>query len=182
MANETYFRLSKNAPKASATFKAVRDEVRIGLTRTKDKAVKAYQEVVANWSDGSRPGFEGKVESGAVRTSVTVRAVGNAHQLFIWKLVNETGRKPGPIFPKKAKFLRFQWGGPGSYQAKTGAGPARHSGPGTVANGETTFRRQVWHPGFEPREFDEVINPTIVVDMKRETKNGVARGLRRASR
>lgn len=73
----------------------------------------------------------------------------------IYNYVNG-GTKPHAI-PKVAggKRLRFQWDGPGSYQAKTRPGTIG-SGPGGSSGPYVSFK-SVWHPGTEPRNFDMAI-------------------------
>lgn len=66
------------------------------------------------------------------------------------------GTKPHVIRPKNARSLRFQWGGPGSYQAKTtpriiASRPGGSSGP-------TVYREEVHHPGTTAREFEKTIS------------------------
>lgn len=68
----------------------------------------------------------------------------------IYRYVND-GTKPHPIFPKRAKVLRFQ----GGYSAKTSPGVIGSGSGG--ASGPTLFRPYVQHPGTEARNFDEVI-------------------------
>lgn len=74
----------------------------------------------------------------------------------IWHFVNE-GTKPHTIKPKgKGYPLRFQWGGKGSYKAKTqpkviGSRPGGPSGP-------EVRMMVVHHPGQKkPRDFDKEI-------------------------
>lgn len=71
----------------------------------------------------------------------------------IYRYVNE-GTKPHPIFPVRAKALRFQSG----YTAKTVPGQLYSRAGG--AFGETVFRGYVMHPGTEARKFDEIIQKT----------------------
>jgi hypothetical protein len=69
----------------------------------------------------------------------------------IW-LMLEAGTRPHAIMPKptnKSGLLRFQWGGPGSYKAKTAPGQLTSFKGG--ARGPIVFRRRVWHPGTAPR-------------------------------
>lgn len=72
----------------------------------------------------------------------------------IYGYVND-GTRPHPIFPKKAKALRFQWGGKGSYTPKTTPRVigSKAGGP----SGPIVHRPYVQHPGTEGRHFDEEI-------------------------
>jgi hypothetical protein len=70
----------------------------------------------------------------------------------VWSMLDD-GTKPHIIRPKRAKRLRFQWGGQGSYKAKTrpgylGSNKGRVSGP-------IVFRKQVRHPGTKPRKWTD---------------------------
>ena len=69
----------------------------------------------------------------------------------IYGYVND-GTKEHPIFPKRGKSLKFQWGGKGSYTPKTkvriiGSGPGGPSGP-------VVHMAHVQHPGTKARGFD----------------------------
>jgi len=72
----------------------------------------------------------------------------------IYGYVNN-GTRPHPIFPVRAKVLRFQWGGKGSYTPKTTPRVigSRAGGP----SGPEVHRPYVQHPGTEARHFDEEI-------------------------
>jgi hypothetical protein len=72
----------------------------------------------------------------------------------IYGYVNN-GTRPHPIFPVRAKMLRFQWGGKGSYTPKTAPRVigSRSGGP----SGPIVHRPYVQHPGTEARHFDEEI-------------------------
>lgn len=73
-------------------------------------------------------------------------------QVYAW--VNE-GTKPHIIRPKKARALRFQWGGYGSYKAKTIPGSLGSRSGGS--SGDIVYRMEVKHPGFVGRHFTETI-------------------------
>ena len=68
----------------------------------------------------------------------------------IYRLVNE-GMKPRIIRPVRAKMLRFQVG----YQAKTVPGVIGSRPGGSY--GKVVFAKEVHHPGFEGRKFDDLI-------------------------
>lgn len=179
------FKLVKKPPPAATIYKSYRDETRTDLGKVGDRGVAAYRRPVANWSEQSKPDFRARAESGSKRIRLTIVAIGTAHQLFIWKLVNTTGRKPGPIRPKPGNvrgLLIFPWGGPGSYQSKTGANPARFGGPGTVRNATIRRFKMVDHKGFPPRRFDIPINRDLDPEAKKAIYNGGRRGLRRGKR
>ena len=65
------------------------------------------------------------------------------------------GTRAHEIVPRQAKALRFIWGGPGSYTAKT---QPRMLGSGMGGpTGVETFRVRVWHPGFPGRRWLEML-------------------------
>ena len=177
MAN-SLFQITKRPPKAAQQYKAVQDEVRVGLKRVGDRTVKAYQRVVQNWE--RKPGFKAEVGSGSKQLYVRIKVPGSRRNIENWNRVDKSGAKPHVIRAKRAKFLRFVWGGPGSYDAKTKAAPARFGGSGKVANGKVVYRKFVNHPGFKARKFSEAINRDSRELLDREVRNGYRRGLRRA--
>ncbi len=182
MAN-SLFQITKRPPKASAQYKAVQDEVRVGLKRVGVRVEKAYKQVVSNWK--TKPGFKAEVGSGTKQLFVRVKVTGTRRAIENWKRIDKTGAKPHIIRPKKRDkrgrlLLYFEWGGPGSYAPKTSGSPARFGGSGKVANGRLVAMKQVNHPGFKPRKFSEAINKDAKILLDREVKNGYQRGLRRA--
>ncbi|MCA9326776.1 hypothetical protein KC976_04235 [Candidatus Saccharibacteria bacterium] len=177
---DTLFQITKRPPKASRQYKVVRDEVRVGLKRVGDRVVKAYENVVKNWR--GKPGFKAQIGSGEKVLFVRIRVTGKRRVIDNWNRIDKTGARPHVIRPKRGKFLRFVWGGYGSYDAKTKAAPARFGGSGRVSNGRVVFLRKVNHPGFKPRKFSEAINKDALPVLERETRNAVRRGLRKAVR
>lgn len=77
-----------------------------------------------------------------------VAAVIIKDQIYNW--LNE-GTKPHVIRAKNAPYLRFRVGG---FIAKTRPG-SLFSGPGSPATGPMVSKKQVWHPGTEPRKWTE---------------------------
>jgi len=68
----------------------------------------------------------------------------------IWSMLDQ-GTKPHVIRPKRAKRLRFQWGGFGSYKAKTRPGYLGSNKGGI--KGPIVYRKQVRHPGTVARKW-----------------------------
>lgn len=66
------------------------------------------------------------------------------------------GTRPHIIRARNAPALAFQWGGPGSYQAKTT--PRIVASRAGGASGPTVYRQEVMHPGTEARAFEVVIS------------------------
>ena len=162
MAN-SLFQITKRPPKAAAQYKIVRDEVRVGLNRVGDRTVKAYGRVVQNWR--GKPTFKSEVGSGTKQLFVRIKVTGKRRDIQNWK---------------RGKFLRFVWGGYGSYAPKTNHSPARFGGSGKVANGKVFYLKKVNHPGFKPRKFSEAINKAAVPELNKEVRNGYRRGMRKA--
>lgn len=182
MAN-SLFQITKRPPKATQQYKAVQDEVRVGLKRVGDRTEKAYKQVVSNWQ--SKPGFKSEVGIGPKQIFARVKVTGTRRAIDNWIRIDKKGAKPHIIRAKKPDkrgrlLLYFEWGGPGSYAPKTNHSPARFGGSGKVKNGRLVAMKQVNHPGFKPRKFSEAINKDAQEPLSREIRNGVRRGLRRA--
>ncbi len=100
----------------------------------------------------------------------------------LWTALDEKGTRPHPIpkRPKPAgKWLRFNWGGPGSYRPKTNPG-GRFRGPGKVMGGKITFAKQVRHPGFKPRHITQRINKDLRPLFLTQAERGYRIGHQRA--
>ena len=72
------------------------------------------------------------------------------------------GTRGGYLIPKTlgGKMLRFQWGGKGSYAAKTRVNWLGSQGGGP--SGPVVYRRQVMHPGIAARNFTAMIRKEIM--------------------
>ena len=81
------------------------------------------------------------------------RLISTDNQIYLYVT---GGTEPHPISAKNAPSLVFQWGGPGSYQAKTAPRiiASRSGGP----TGPTVYRQEVQHPGTQAREFEVTIS------------------------
>lgn len=185
MPRKNSFVLKRKPPSPRFQIKAVREEVRGRLKKVGDRHVKSRERVVANWSSKSRPSFRSRVTATANQVGLQVFVTEADDSKPLWKWIDETGTKPHIIRPRpsnKRGLLAFVTGGPGSYQAKTGASPARFGGPGRVTGGQLRFARQVRHPGFRARNFSKAINKDLKDSELKALKNGVAAGLRKAKR
>lgn len=88
----------------------------------------------------------------------------------VYGYVND-GTKPHPIFPRRARALRFQWGGRGSYKPKTapkviGSKPGGPTGP-------IVHKPYVQHPGTKAREFDKTIESKWKAPFKRRMEKAM---------
>ena len=90
----------------------------------------------------------------------------------IYGYVND-GTDPHPIFPVRAKALRFQWGGKGSYTPKTA--PRVIGSQAGGPSGPIVFRGAVWkHPGTKGRHFDEEIEKKHQPKFKRAMEKAMS--------
>ena len=158
-------------------YPVVRDEMfKTHDTVIKPVFVKAFKDIVANWSN--RPDFQTRTNLNQDSITLSVFPAGDAKAKQIWTW-NVEGTKPHPIAAKNAPFLVFPWGGKGSYMAKTGPGGSWYGGPGTVANAQIVRMRQVMHPGTKPRDWPKVIREQQQGFYSRSVENAWRRALRR---
>ena len=162
---------------------AIFEEVRRTWEATITPRIEGYYEnVVGEWKSENRPDIVTKYRETDTTFSMETGPEGDPGAQ-IWDWITNGTKGPYPI-PKKPKppgtALRFQWGGPGSYKAKTGLS-GQYRGPGK-ASGPIRFFKQVQHPGIKPRNFEKHFTRYIHPALLRETENAVRRGLRRHER
>ena len=132
------------------------------------KTVKAEFEVAtADWQN--QPRFIVRTTISPTEIRLTVRPDARTKAARIFGYVDK-GTKPHIIRPVKAKALRFQWGGPGSYRPKTApaAQPLRLNSGAAL---ETVFSQEVHHPGNEARLISERIERTTQPKFRRTVEN-----------
>jgi hypothetical protein len=78
--------------------------------------------------------------------------VGTDNEVYTY--VDE-GTRPHPIYPRRAKALKFRWGGKGSYRPKTQVRVIDSFSGG--ATGKMVSFKSVWHPGTKARKFADEI-------------------------
>lgn len=164
--------------------KAAREIVRAKLQPVAEAHARSRQAIVANWKN--QPRFEGKVGVGEKMIYLLVVITNKDQTLLnsratigdLWRWLDVTGTRPHRIPLSGRALLVFNWGGPGSYISKTGPGPARYGGPGTVRGGRMVALAFVNHPGFPARYFSDAINK----DLKGKFDNTVNSGYRQALR
>ena len=154
------------------------------IAKTLDAEVKPallayFEKVTKSWTNEQT--FKSKKTiTQAMMTMYVYPAGPNAK---IWQYVSQGTKGPYPI-PKpgntKAKMLKFRWGGPGSYKARTTTGGG-YKGPGK-ATGPIVLRKRVMHPGIKARNFEAHIARWYNPQFRRTMKNAVARGLRAAKK
>lgn len=140
---------------------------------------KDFEATTKTWSH--KPRFVKEVD---VKTSPVQVLVGTDDEIYRY-LDEGTGlygpkRRKYPIFAgiytgkSKAKALRFQWGGPGSYRAKTRPGFIGSTGGGP--SGPMVAFPYVMHPGIKPRQFDVTIQKKWTPRFKRLMERAMSNG------
>jgi len=106
-----------------------------------------FEKTTATWNH--KPRFEVNLLRTASQMTVYVYTDDEIYQYV------DKGTRPHVIRPRRAKALRFQWGGPGSYKAKTSVGVISSRAGGS--SGPEVLFKHVTHPGTAARNFTEVI-------------------------
>ncbi len=158
----------------------VQNEIRKDLAKVTKTHERSLDRVVADWSTKTRPKFQIKTVVTGQRIGINLAVKEVNRKKPIWKWVSRTGTKKHKI-PKRPKpgrsRLRFKTG----YRPKTRPNPARFGGAG-VATGPVTYARQVTHPGFKPRKFEQKLLKDLRPAYDKAVRNGARRGMRRALR
>ena len=158
-----------NAPKVRQILDSTLDN------EVKPALIQQFNMRVDNWQH--KPEFKARKFVRADSTAVTVFPAGPNKEIY--KYVT-AGTSPHAITPKKAKFLVFTWGGPGSYKAKTAPG-GKFGGPGVIVGGELTRAKGVHHPGFPGRHFEKYIKKDYEREFRRTMENAWRRAIRSMS-
>jgi len=122
-------------------------------------AKKDFEKTVTTWKNKpqmeTRVGGVGRLLSGKARLDFSAGPNPYGDNYDIYKFV-DLGTKKHDITPKKpGGVLSFQWGGPGSYNAKTK--PRRLTSTGGGATGPMVAFKAVKHPGTKARQFSSII-------------------------
>jgi hypothetical protein len=149
------------------------------VSKTIDNTVKPdlleyFNKVVKSWRNP--PTFQAR--KSVKPTSITLEVKPTGPNAEIWKYVS-FGTRPHIIVPKRAKALRFQWGGYGSYKPRTTTSGG-YNGPGKVVGGKQVFRQQVKHPGNKARNFEKHIARWYKTRFQRVMNEAVKRGVKAA--
>jgi hypothetical protein len=161
-------------------FRAFYKEIEKALdTIVKPDLLEYFNKVVKSWKN--QPEFKARKIIWLERMQVYVYPAGPDAE--IWKYVSFGTRGPYPI-PKpgntKAKTLKFRWGGPGSYKARTTTSGG-YDGPGK-ATGPIVLRKRVMHPGIKARSFEKHIARWYKPKFQRTMNDAVKRGTAAAKR
>lgn len=162
------FRYVRQPARPEIVYKHIRERVLKELEVVGQSHVAERNEIVRDFKHKPRFGYRTRIAGSQIRLEVFVTnpedKVGKSWNVGkLWDALDRTGTRPHPIpkQPKPAgKWLRFKWGGPGSYKPKTVRG-GLFRGPGKVVGGKTVYFKQVQHPGFKPRKFTERINKDL---------------------
>lgn len=181
------FKLVRKPKSAKFLYDTVRQEVAKALKPIAKASEDARNRVVSNWEN--KPVFKSEIIVGPDTIRVITKlqrpkrlSSGSGDTNKLWRWVDQTGTRPHTIRPKRpGGKLAFRWGGPGSYQSKTGARPARYGGPGTVRGAEMAYRKFVNHPGFPARNFTEAINRDLRAKFNQAVDKGYRNGFRKVS-
>jgi len=160
-----YFRYVKQLVKPEITYTHIRQRVIQELQVVGKAHVYEREQIVQDFKHKPQWGFDVQITQKELRLRILLKnpdapVSGDWTIADLWQALDETGTRPHVIRPKRAKALRFPWGGPGSYRPKTIAG-GRFRGPGKVQGGQIVFRKQVQHPGTKPRHFTRRINKDL---------------------
>lgn len=180
---KTEFKLIRKPRSPKVQYETVRREVVKKLEPVAQTAVVSRRKVVANWKNKPDFAYKISVKPGAIRVIVNLTRPkpvkdSNINTNTLWKFINK-GTKAHPIKARRKPLLKFKSGGKGSYQAKTGANPARYGGPGKVLSPQWVAKKEVQHPGFPGREFEEAINKDLRPKFNNAIDSGYKAGLRK---
>lgn len=182
MAKVVYKRV-KALPSPQATIRSIAGSIRKELEPIRQAHKDRRNDVVRDFDH--KPEFDATI---AVRgTGIELKVIlkndkepingkNNIGDLVKWLF--ETGTKAHDITPKKKPYLKFQWGGKGSYSRKVGIGGSR--GSGKVSGGFTVrSKKGVKHPGFKPSMALQNINKQLGLKMNKAIKKGFENGFNR---
>lgn len=125
--------------------------MRDAMKEAKREGLRLYRRTSSTWAH--QPEYQVDTEQGP---DYVLLVFGTPDRVWNWL---DQGTRPHAIRPKRAKALAFQWGGPGSYKAKTRPGWIGSGAGGP--SGDTVFRKAVWHPGTEPRRWTATIQTDL---------------------
>ena len=157
-------------------FRVFYNEIEKALdTVVKPDLLEYFGKVVKAWKNP--PVFQARKKIALTTMQVYVYPTGPNAQ--IWRYVSLGTRGPYPIPKpgnKKAKTLRFQWAGPGSYKPRTTTSGG-YNGPGK-ATGPIVLRKRVMHPGIKARNFEKHIARWYKTRFHKVMNDAVKRGIR----
>lgn len=153
----------------------VRKQIEEHLDKVVKPAIqKSFEQITSSWKSDIKWQTRKVISSDII----AVYAYPTGKDKQIWEYVDK-GTKPHPITAKNVPYLKFQWGGPGSYVPKTMPNPARiNPSGGYVKNPTWRSPKTVQHPGSEGRMFTE----TIAKDLKEPFAKTIDNAFKKAQR
>ena len=178
------FRLVKRPPIASVQYNIVRNEIATQLVTVANTHIEKRNKIVSNFDTKIKFGSKIKVVNNSIKMSILVenynKSVSDGFSVGdLWAALDEYGTKKHDIPKKPGGWLRFQWGGVGSYKPKTS--PIAKSGGSGKTSGSIVYRKKVKHPGFKPRKFSETIHNKLKSNYGKAVRKGVQEGFRKAN-
>jgi len=149
----TNVRLKAIVPKALNT-KAMEKIIRQDFRKMGDGMKKDLDKTVATWETDVNFQLRTKVKRNVFTMDVRPK-VGEGEKIFSYVDLGTKKHRIPKVGNTTAKPLYFQWGGPGSYKAKTT--PRELSSTSGGPSGPMVSFKHVMHPGTEPRKFSETI-------------------------
>ena len=183
MAKVTYKQI-KPLPSPQATIRSIAASIRKELEPVRQAHKDRRNAVVSDFKH--KPEFDAKISVGGKGIELKVILVndkdsigsGKATMADLVKWLFVTGTKAHEIKPKGKPYLKFQWGGKGSYSRKVGVGGGR--GSGKVSGGFTVrSKKGISHPGFKPSKALENINKQLGLAANKAIKKGFHDGFNR---
>lgn len=165
-----------------STDTALQAELLVELHDTGDTIEAEFDQVTTRWKH--KPKFRKLVSIGHNRLEVTVEPEKFGLANAIWRWVDMgTGKwgkrkSPYPIRPKRTNtkgVLSFRTG----YQPRTAPVAKFNVGMGRATGGWVS-KKEVMHPGIEPREFTETVYKLIDKTFKRRIDRAIRRAILRA--
>jgi len=175
------FRYTRIPTRPEIVYRHIRERVLKELDVVGKAHVAERNEIVRDFKHKPEFGYRTRIAGSQIRLEVFVKnpdaRVSDSWTIGdLWEALDRKGTSPHIIKPKgKGYPLRFQWGGKGSYKAKTVRG-GRFRGPGKVVGGKTVFAKQVKHPGFKARHFTERINKELLPLFRKQAERGYRLG------
>jgi hypothetical protein len=154
-------------------WQAFRNEIAKTLdSEVKPELIAYFDRIVAPWKN--KPEFQARKFIRNDSYSVYVYPTGE--NADIWRYVSK-GTRPHVIKPKGPGYpLKFKWGGPGSYKARTNMSGG-YKGPGKMIGGKIVKPWKVNHPGNKPRNFEKHIARWYGPKFRRTMDAAVRRGV-----
>jgi hypothetical protein len=136
-----------------------------------------FSETIKLWTD-IKPKMKHEVEMGGNEASVWAGPTGTEDEVKKWDMLDNGVPYPHPILPKASGgYLKFPFQGVGeSYIPSTT--PRQFSSTRRQKLGPYVYRRSVWHPGFEAREWSLTMADQEVPILTKDVQEAIDEGLK----